>query len=58
VVLVAGDVAIAPQWARAAPGMLGLAAIQFQVPQEPPTPLQLRAIVNAGESNTVTLPVE
>jgi uncharacterized protein (TIGR03437 family) len=58
VVLLAGDVQLAPQWVRAAPGMLGVAAVQFQVPQAPPAPLQLRAIVNAGESNTVTLPVE
>jgi uncharacterized protein (TIGR03437 family) len=58
VTIMAAELAITPQWARAAPGMLGVTAVRFQVPQGPPGVLPLKVIVNARESNTVMLPVE
>jgi uncharacterized protein (TIGR03437 family) len=54
------DTVLAPEFAGAAPGFVGLAAVRFTVPESWPqaTAVELRVRVNGVSSNSVWLPLE
>jgi len=60
VTVVIGDLQLQPEWAGAAAGRIGVAAVQFNIASTIPhaTTAQLRLHVNGVDSNTVLLPVE
>jgi uncharacterized protein (TIGR03437 family) len=59
--ILAGDRTIAPEWAGAAPGFVGMSVVRFKVPEDLAFPgpiVEIRLRVNGRESNMVTIPVE
>jgi uncharacterized protein (TIGR03437 family) len=52
-----GGIGVTPPQAAAAPGMCGVVAITFRVPETAAGAVPLKARVKGSESNTVTLPV-
>jgi len=57
--VVAGETVLAPEFAGAAPGHVGMNAIRVRIGDElPGGSIEIRARVNGRESNTVLLPIE
>ena len=57
--VVAGETVIKPSWSGFAPGMIGMVASRFKVPEDATTgPLTLKVRVQTAESNSVGLPIE
>ncbi|MDX2150700.1 MAG: hypothetical protein SFV54_08190 [Bryobacteraceae bacterium] len=58
--VVLGDQVWSPEWAGAAPGMVGVVAARLRVPEDAPggSPLELVVRVNGRVSNRFLLPVE